>query len=174
MIVLGIDPGTATVGFGIIDYKGGQLRPIDTGVLLTSPDLPFPDRLHSIHTDIHTLIDRYNPDTVATERLFFSQNVTTGIDVAGARGVILMAFAERNLPWSEYTPSQVKIAVTGYGRADKKQMQVNVTRLLNLAEIPRPDDAADALAVAICHAHSIRWNAIEQGSALPVNTLKSV
>lgn len=168
MIVLGIDPGTATVGFGIVAYERGNLTPIDTGVLLTPPEMPYPDRLHSIYTDILTLIDRYNPDTVATERLFFNQNVTTGIDVAGARGVILMAFAERNLPWTEYTPSQVKIAVTGYGRADKKQMQLNVTRLLNLTEIPRPDDAADALAVAICHAHSVRWNATERSSGFAV------
>lgn len=162
MVVLGIDPGTATVGFGVVSFERGQLFAIDTGVILTPPEMPYPDRLHAIHTDIHTLIDRYNPDTVATERLFFYQNVTTGIDVAGARGVILMAFSARNLPWSEYTPSQVKIAVSGYGKADKRQMQLNVTRLLNLSEIPRPDDAADALAVAVCHAYSALQTAREK------------
>ena len=162
MIVLGIDPGTATVGFGVLSFERGRLTPIDVGVLLTPSTMPFPERLHSIHTDIHTLCDRYNPDTVATERLFFTKNVTNGISVGGALGVILLAFAQRNLPWSEYTPTQVKLAVSGYGRADKPQMQANVTRLLQLSEIPKPDDAADALAVAICHAHSYHWKALDR------------
>jgi crossover junction endodeoxyribonuclease RuvC len=160
MVVLGIDPGTATTGFGVLRYENGKLHPIDVGVLLTQPTEALPDRLKSIYTDINTLLDKYNPDTVATEKLFFHSNVTNAISVGGAVGVILLAFAQRNLSWAEYTPMQVKIAVTGYGGADKVQVQTNVTRLLNLAEVPRPDDAADALAVAICHAHSFKLGSL--------------
>ncbi len=152
--ILGIDPGTATTGFGIIRYEEGRLIPVDVGVLLTTPDMALPDRLKSIYDDINTLLDRYTPDTVATEKLFFDKNVTNGIAVGAARGVILLAFAQRGLPWMEYTPMQVKSAVTGYGAADKQQVQAMVVRLLTLSEVPKPDDAADALAVAICHAHS--------------------
>lgn len=160
MIVLGIDPGTATTGFGVIRYEKGELTPIDVGVLLTQPDESMPNRFRSIYDDINTLLDRYKPDTVATERLFFHSNVTNAITVGGAVGVIMLAFAQRNLPWSEYTPMQVKVAVAGYGGADKKQIQAQVTRLLRLTETPKPDDAADALAVAICHAHSYRLTAM--------------
>jgi crossover junction endodeoxyribonuclease RuvC len=160
MIVLGIDPGTATTGFGVVELVEGRLRHIDVGVLLTQPTETFPDRLLSIHTDIHTLVDRYKPDTVATEKLFFHTNVTNAISVGGAVGVILLAFAQRGLEWAEYTPMQVKVAVTGYGGAEKRQVQLQVTRLLGLHEVPRPDDAADALAVAICHAHSYKLGAL--------------
>ena len=160
MVILGIDPGTATTGFGVIEENGGKLRPLDVGVLLTQPTEIFPNRLLSIYNDINTLLDKYNPATVATEKLFFYNNVTNGISVGGAVGVILLAFAQRNLPWAEYTPMQVKQAVSGYGGADKPQIQANVTRLLGLAEVPRPDDAADALAVAICHAHSFRLSGL--------------
>lgn len=160
MVILGIDPGTATTGFGVISYDEGRLTAIDSGVLLTQPTDILPDRLMSLYNDINTLLDRYDPDTVATEKLFFYKNVTNGISVGGAVGVILLAFAQRNLPWAEYTPMQVKLAVSGYGGADKLQVQINVTRLLNLVEIPRPDDAADGLAVAICHAHSYRLKAL--------------
>lgn len=152
--ILGIDPGTATTGFGIVRYEEGRLIPVDVGVLLTTPDMALPDRLKSIYDDINTLLDRYQPDSVATEKLFFDKNITNGIAVGAARGVILLAFAQRNLPWMEYTPMQVKSAVTGYGAAEKQQVQAMVVRLLNLVEVPKPDDAADALAVAICHAHS--------------------
>jgi crossover junction endodeoxyribonuclease RuvC len=154
MIVLGIDPGTATTGFGVIRYEGGKLYPIEVGVLLTTPDMTLPARLLSIYNDVQTLIERFNPETVATEKLFFDKNVTNGIAVGAARGAILLAFAQHELPWAEYTPMQVKMAVTGYGAADKQQVQAMVVRLLNLVEVPKPDDAADALAVAICHAHS--------------------
>ncbi len=160
MIVLGIDPGTATTGFGVIVSEGGRLRPIDTGVLLTQPTMTLPDRLKSIYDDINTLLDRYKPDTVGTEKLFFTNNVTNGIAVGGALGVVLLAIAQRGLPWAEYTPMQVKMAVSGYGGADKAQVQANVTRLLGLTEIPKPDDAADGLAVAICHAHSFKLGSL--------------
>ncbi|MBC8103626.1 MAG: crossover junction endodeoxyribonuclease RuvC [Cytophagales bacterium] len=156
MIVLGIDPGTATTGFGVLEYENGTLRPIDVGVLLTQPTETMPDRFLSIYNDINTLLDQYKPDTVGTEKLFFHSNVTNAISVGGAVGVILLAFAQRGLSWAEYTPMQVKIAVTGYGGAEKRQVQEQVTSLLKLQEIPRPDDAADALAVAICHAHSYK------------------
>ncbi len=153
---MGIDPGTATTGFGVIRYEKDKLIPIDVGVLLTQPTTAMPDRLLSIYNDINTLLDKYQPDTVATERLFFDRNVTNALTVGRSIGVVLLAFAQRGLPWCEYTPMQVKIAVTGYGGADKQQVQAMVTSLLKLQEIPRPDDAADALAVAICHAHSYR------------------
>ena len=156
MIVLGIDPGTATTGFGIVRYENSRLTPIDVGVLLTYPDQAMPDRLLSIYNDVNTLLDRYNPDTVATERLFFQRNVTNALTVGRSIGVVLLAFAQRGLPWTEYTPMQVKAAVTGQGGAEKQQVQYMVTRMLGLKEVPRPDDAADALAVAICHAHSFK------------------
>lgn len=160
MIVLGIDPGTATTGFGVISYENGKIRPLDVGVLLTYPDMALPDRYLSIYTDLNTLLDRWKPDTVGTEKLFFYNNVTNGIMVGGTVGIILLALAQRGLPWAEYTPMQVKLAVSGYGGASKEQVQLNVTRLLGLQEIPRPDDAADALAVAICHAHSFKMTSL--------------
>ncbi len=165
MIVLGIDPGTATTGFGVIRYEGDRLYPLDVGVLLTSSELPMTERLLSIYTDINTLLDRYHPDTVATERLFFQSNVTNALTVGRAIGVVMLAFAQRGLPWAEYTPMQVKTAVTGYGGAEKHQVQAQVVRLLGLVETPRPDDAADALAVAICHAHSFHMRGEGMGRA---------
>lgn len=156
MIVIGIDPGTATTGFGVVEKTGDRLRFVDCGTFETPAGMDPPERLKMIYDDINTLLDKYQPETVATERLFFSNNITTGIPVGRALGVILLAFAQRGLPWTEYTPTQVKSAVVGVGRADKKQVQFMVTRLLGLNATPRPDDAADALAVAICHAHSMR------------------
>ncbi|GAB4470503.1 MAG: crossover junction endodeoxyribonuclease RuvC [Armatimonadaceae bacterium] len=161
MIVLGIDPGTATTGFGVIEYSAGRLRPIDVGVLLTYPNMSLPDRYLSIYNDINTLLDQYKPDTVGTEKLFFYNNVTNGIMVGGTVGVILLALAQRGLPWAEYTPMQVKMAVSGYGGAPKEQVQANVVRLLGLSETPKPDDAADGLAVAICHAHSYKLGSLK-------------
>jgi len=160
MIVLGFDPGTATTGFGVVESVNDVLRPIDVGVILTPSDMPIEERLLSIYTDINTLLDKYNPDTVATERLFFDRNVTNALSVGRAIGVILLAVAQRELPWMEYTPMQVKTSVTGYGGADKNQIQQMVVRLLGLAEVPKPDDAADALAIAICHAHSLKLKSI--------------
>jgi crossover junction endodeoxyribonuclease RuvC len=160
MIVLGFDPGTATTGFGVVESVNDVLRPIDVGVILTPSDMPIEERLLSIYTDVNTLLDKYNPDTVATERLFFDRNVTNALSVGRAIGVILLAVAQRGLPWMEYTPMQVKTSVTGYGGADKNQIQQMVVRLLGLAEVPKPDDAADALAIAICHAHSLKLKSI--------------
>ena len=154
MIVLGFDPGTATTGFGVVRYESGKLSPIDVGVLLTRPETPMSERLLSIYNDVNTLLDQFQPDAVAMEKLFFDKNVTNGLTVARAIGIVQLAAAQRELPWFEYTPMQVKSAVTGYGGADKQQIQAMVVRLLGLKEVPRPDDAADALAVAICHAHS--------------------
>jgi crossover junction endodeoxyribonuclease RuvC len=160
MIVLGFDPGTATTGFGVVESVNDVLRPIDVGVILTPADMPIEERLLSIYTDVNTLLDKYDPDTVATERLFFDRNVTNALSVGRAIGVILLAVAQRGLPWMEYTPMQVKTSVTGYGGADKNQIQQMVVRLLGLAEVPKPDDAADALAIAICHAHSLKLKSI--------------
>src|SRR4051794_24595292 len=120
MIVLGIDPGTATTGFGVLRVEGSRVRPLDVGVLLTQSTTALPDRLLSIYNDVNTLLDRYSPDTVATERLFFGRNVTNALSVGRAIGVVLLAVAQRGLPWAEYTPMQVKTAVTGYGGADKQ------------------------------------------------------
>lgn len=160
MIILGFDPGTATTGFGVVESVNDVLRPIDVGVILTPADMPIEERLLSIYTDVNTLLDKYKPDTVATERLFFDRNVTNALSVGRAIGVILLAVAQRGLPWMEYTPMQVKTSVTGYGGADKNQIQQMVVRLLGLAEVPKPDDAADALAIAICHAHSLKLKSI--------------
>jgi len=156
VILIGIDPGTATTGYGVIEKHGDRVKYIACGVISTPSTDEAHIRLKTIYDQFNALLDQYQPDTVATERLFFTNNVTTGIPVGRALGVILLAIAQRGLPWTEYTPTQVKSAVVGVGRAEKKQVQFMVTRLLNLAEVPKPDDAADALAVAICHAHSVR------------------
>ena len=156
MIVLGIDPGTATTGFGVLRVDGSRIRPVDVGVILTPSKDPINLRLLSIYDGINTLLDKYEPDTVATERLFFGRNVTNALSVGRAIGVILLAFAQRGLVWAEYTPMQVKMAITGHGGAEKKQVEFMVTRLLGLQETPKPDDAADALAIAWCHASSYK------------------
>ncbi len=159
MIVMGIDPGTATTGYGVVDKQGDRVRAVTCGVILTPPTLDAPARLKLIYDEFNALLDRHAPSEVATERLFFSNNVTTGIPVGRALGVVLLALAQRSLPWTEYTPTQVKNAVVGEGRADKKQVQFMVVRLLGLTETPKPDDAADALAIALCHANSLRMSA---------------
>ena len=154
MILVGIDPGTATTGFGVVEKRGDRLGFVDCGTFETPAGMDAPARLKMIYDDFNTLLDRHRPEGVATERLFFTNNVTTGIPVGRALGVILLTLAQRGLPWTEYTPTQVKSAVVGTGRADKKQVQYMVTRLLGLNAPPKPDDAADALAIAVCHAHS--------------------
>ena len=164
MIIVGIDPGTATTGYGVLDKQGDRLRFLTCGVFSTAASLPAPARLKLIYDAFNALLDEYRPDSLATERLFFTNNVTTGIPVGRALGVILLAAEQRGLPWAEYTPTQVKSAVVGAGRADKKQVQFMVTRLLLLTETPKPDDAADALAIAICHAHSVRLGALVKAS----------
>lgn len=154
--ILGIDPGTATTGFGILEIKGNDKRVIDCGVISTHKDLPMPERLVELHKDLSELIKTHRPDWCAVEQLFFARNVTTAITVGQARGVILLAAAENNLSIVEYTPLQVKQAVTGYGQATKKQVQEMVKTILGLKEIPKPDDAADALAIALTHLPSTR------------------
>ncbi len=154
MIILGIDPGYAIVGYGAIDHTRGKSKMLTFGAITTPANMPMPMRLSEIYRDMRTLLDKVRPDAVAIEELFFNTNITTGIQVAQARGVILLACAEWGLSPSEYTPLQVKQAVVGYGRAEKKQV-MEMTRIqLGLEKMPRPDDAADALAIAMCHAHS--------------------
>jgi crossover junction endodeoxyribonuclease RuvC len=160
MIIVGIDPGTATTGYGAIEKRGDRVSYLACGVFRTSPDWSAPSRLKSLYDQFNALLDQYQPEQVATERLFFTNNITTGIPVSRALGVILLAIEQRGLPWTEYTPTAVKSAIVGTGRAEKKQMQFMVTRLLGLADVPKPDDAADALAIAICHAHSVRLGAL--------------
>ncbi len=154
MIVLGIDPGTAALGYGIVDRTGGSLRAIDHGCLVTSPDLPLGERLLSIHRVVADLIATHAPDLMAVERVYFSRNAQTAIAVGHARGVVLLAAAESNVPVREATPNEVKLAVAGYGAADKEQVGRMVALVLGLSVVPTPDDAADALAIAICIANA--------------------
>ena len=156
MIVLGIDPGTAALGYGIIERTGGRLRAIDHGCFETSPDLPLPERLLAIHAMVSDLIALHAPDLVGVERLFFSRNAQTAFAVGQARGVVLLAAAGHKVPVRDATPNEVKSAVAGYGAADKEQVSRMVQVILELAARPTPDDAADALAVAICVAHRER------------------
>ncbi len=158
MLVLGLDPGTATTGYGLVrQLSDGSLEAVAFGVITTKPVDAMPDRLRQIYQGISTLIDRYQPDTAAVEQLFFGKNITTAITVAQGRGVILLALANAGLPIREYKPSQIKQAIAGYGNAPKPQMQDMVRALLGLEEIPRPDDAADALAVAITDINSSQY-----------------
>lgn len=149
---MGIDPGTATTGFGVIDCAHGRYTFVDAGVITTPPSMAMPDRLMMLHEELTQVIAENKPDQASVELLYFSTNVTTAISVGQARGVILLALAEAGLIPAEYTPMQIKQAVTGYGGAKKPQIQEMVRMLLNLPEIPRPDDAADGLAIAMTHA----------------------
>ena len=155
MIILGIDPGLGTMGYGVIEAQGDKRRVIQYGVISTRPREATPQRLRSIFKGVNQLLDIYQPDDVAFEELFFSKNVTTGMAVSAARGAAIVAVAERTENLYEYTPNQIKQAVTGYGRADKHQVQQMVKLLLHMEDIARPDDAADALAVALTHANSV-------------------
>lgn len=150
MIVIGFDPGTARLGYGVVESDHDP-RAIDFGVIVTDAKSPMANRLLDIYEAVGTLIDRYQPTAVAVELLFFARNVTTAMTVGQARGVVLLAAAQRVIPVAEYAPSEVKQAVVGYGKADKRQMQEMVRMVLGLSVSPSPDDAADALAVAICH-----------------------
>ena len=158
MIIIGIDPGYAIVGVGVVEYKGNKFRPIEYTAITTPAGMNTVDRLKKIYDEMAMLIDKHKPDAMAIEELFFNSNQKTAINVAQARGVILIAAANKGVPVREYTPLQVKQSVTGYGRADKKQIQEMVKLILHLNVIPKPDDAADALALAICHAHSNKMN----------------
>jgi len=158
MIILGIDPGLATLGYGVIEKDArGNCRAVDYGVVITPKDEGLPVRLAMLEEGIAKILDKYNPDQIAMEELFFSKNITTGIAVAHARGVALLTCVKRCGRLYEYTPMQIKQALTGYGKADKKQMQSVVASLLKLKSIPKPDDAADALAVALCQAFTSRF-----------------
>ncbi len=154
MRIIGIDPGTAIMGYGVIDYIGNQMKVVDYGCIKTDANLSMPERLGLLYDDLVMLIDKYQADAMAVEELFFNRNVTTAITVGQARGVIILAGVKAGLDVYEYTPLQVKQAVCGYGRADNRQVQEMVKMFLNLKTIPKPDDAADALAISICHAHS--------------------
>ncbi len=156
MLTLGIDPGTATTGYGLVYAQGDVRRAVTYGALTTPADAPLARRLQLLYADICRLIETHRPDQAAVEQLFFSRNVTTALAVGHARGVVLLALAEANVPVFEYTPAEVKQAIVGYGRARKEQMQEMVRVLLQLDARPTPDDAADALAVALCHADTER------------------
>jgi crossover junction endodeoxyribonuclease RuvC len=160
MLTLGIDPGTATTGYGLITEKRDRLVFVDHGIISTSKDESSQGRLRSIYRGVKKIFIDFKPDVIAVEKLFFGTNSKTAISVGQARGIVLLAAAEMKIPLSEYTPLEVKMAVTGYGKADKKQVQQMVKTLLGLSFIPKPDDAADALAVAICHQHSYRLTSI--------------
>ena len=154
MRILGIDPGYAIVGYGVIDYQNTRFSVVDYGAILTDAGVPFNERLERIYNDAFALMQKWKPDVMAIEKLFYNTNAKTVIDVGQARGVLILAAQKNRLSIAEYTPLQVKQSVVGYGRAEKKQVQEMTKMILNLEKIPKPDDTADALAMAICHAHA--------------------
>jgi len=157
-LAIGLDPGTATTGYGLVRlHRDGSLEAVDFGVITTPKDLPAPERLDVLYHGLNQLLETHHPQTAAVEKLFFQKNVSTAIGVGQARGVLLLALAQKGLEVAEYTPNEVKQAVAGYGSADKRQVQEMVRVLLTLPEIPKPDDAADALAIAICHLNTNRY-----------------
>ena len=159
MLVLGLDPGLAIMGYGLAMGDGQSLTAVDYGVVRTEAGLPLPDRLLHLRAELQHLLAARRPDAVAVEKLYFANNARTAFAVGQARGVILLTLAEAGLPIAEYTPLQIKQAATGYGQADKRQVQEMVRLLFGLDDIPRPDDAADALAVCLCHLHCTRFQA---------------
>ncbi len=169
MLILGIDPGTATTGYGLVEYRGGREILVDYGTIRTPSAMEMALRLCAINKGMNQLLQEFNPDAVVIEELFFHKNTKTAITVAQSRGVILMTAAAAGYPIAEYTPLQVKQAVVGYGKAEKKQVQLMVQQLLAMKELPKPDDAADALAIAICHIHSYKINSLIAGN--PVKKL---
>ena len=152
MLILGIDPGYAIIGWGIIRFERGKYIPVDFGAITTNAGVPFNRRLEQIYDQLNALLDTHHPDAVAVEKLYFQTNAKTAIDVAQARGVTMLALQQHGVPVFEYTPLQVKSAVTGFGQAQKPQVMEMTKRLLRLKAVPKPDDTADALAIAICHA----------------------
>jgi len=160
MLVLGIDPGTAITGYGLVSKEGDAVTLVDYGTITTPQQTPLPQRLQTIYRELGEIVSQHHPSVVAVEKLFFSKNVRTALSVGQARGVALLAVADAGVPLHEYTPLQVKQSVVGYGRATKEQIQQLVKMLLGLDFIPQPDDAADAIAVAICHLHSARLEAM--------------
>lgn len=157
MLVIGIDPGTATTGYGLVRQEKDNLHVVEFGVITTSSTDPMPSRLQQLHTQLKQILMLHQPDGAAVEQLFFQTNVKTAISVGQARGVTMLALAEAGLDVGEYAPNDVKQAVVGYGGADKRQIQEMVRMMLGMEEVPRPDDAADALAVAICHIHTYQY-----------------
>lgn len=155
MIILGIDPGYAILGYGVISAEKDKFTVVDCGVIETNTTMSFPERLERLYAGTCALIERFKPDHAAFEELFFYRNTTTALQVAAARGVAVLAAQQAGLPLYEYTPMQIKLSVTGDGRADKVQMQTMVKLLLKLSKVPKPDDAADALGVAVCHANTV-------------------
>ncbi len=153
MRIIGIDPGYAIVGFGILEYEKNIFTPVEFGAITTQAKTSFDTRLKIIYDDLCYVLDKYKPEEMSIEKLFFNTNQKTGIDVAQARGATLLAAVQRNISITEYTPLQVKQSVVGYGRAEKKQVQELTRQILNLSKVPKPDDTADALALAICHGH---------------------
>ena len=151
MKILGIDPGTATTGFGLITKEGPKVTKNDCGVISTSKDQDMPKRLSILFNDLQEIVQTHKPDVMSVEKLFFTNNITTAMTVSQARGIVLLVASQNNIPIAEYTPLQVKMSATGYGKATKKQVQEMVKKILKLSVIPKPDDAADALAIAICH-----------------------
>ncbi len=158
MRILGIDPGYGITGYSIIDYIGNKFKLIASGAIKTDPKMSFPLRLSEIYTDLNKIIDEYSPDSISVEELFFNNNAKTAINVAQARGVILVVGCQRGIPTYEYTPLQVKQAVVGYGRADKIQVQKMVKTILGVDKLPKLDDTTDSMAMAICHAHSAKFS----------------
>jgi crossover junction endodeoxyribonuclease RuvC len=157
MLVIGIDPGTAITGYGLVrENEDGSLKAVAYGTIQTQARSPMAERLLTLYEKLTEILNQHQPDSSAVEMLFFQRNVKTAITVGQGRGVVLLALAQAGVPIAEYTPLEIKQAITGYGRADKRQMQDMVRTLLTLEELPKPDDAADALAVAICHLHSIK------------------
>lgn len=160
MIIMGIDPGFAITGYGVVKYEGNKFSVIEYGAITTSASMELPGRLLHLHDRLEELIERYKPDNIAIEELFFNKNIKTALTVGHGRGVAILAAAKSGVEVFEYTPLQVKQAVAGYGRAEKVQIQQMVKIILNLPAIPKPDDVADALAIAICHGHSHRMGGI--------------
>ncbi len=158
MRILGIDPGTGILGFGVIEHDGHNSKMIDAGVIRTPVSQPLPERLQTIHDELAELMDALTPAALSVEKLFFARNVTTAISVSHARGVVLLLGQQRGIPIFEYTPLQIKQAVTGYGKADKKQIQEMVRIMLGLSQVPKPDDCADALAAALTHVTQARFS----------------
>ena len=171
MRILGIDPGVGTVGFGVVDSEKGKNVYVACGAVTTPPNTALSPRLDMIYNDLNELIVTFAPDAISVEELFFSKNITTGIAVAHGRGVILLSAYRSGVPVFEYTPMQVKQAVVGYGNAKKAQVIYMVQRLLNMKSAPKPDDAADALALAICHARSMTSRLVTKGEEKPCSTI---
>jgi len=166
MRILGIDPGIAIVGYGVIDKEGNRYKTVAYDAVTTRAHTPLEERLEAVYNGINEIIKTYKPDAMSIEELFFNNNAKTALTVGQARGVIILAAVQNHLPVYEYTPLQVKQALTGYGRASKGQIQQMMKSMLGLAQIPKPDDVADALAIAVCHGNSMRFNSIKQFGGL--------